>query len=462
LGLTYGWIELAQQYGEQNMRRHMWDSMVRVHGIAEKELPKLNREQILARMARAARERNIRACYARLLLRPQKDLLKYNADYLAELTQRLRGAGLTTGKASPYPAWNTAPWMFLLLGLGIAAGATLLAGRLLPLGGFGRIVVFLLFLILLAICKWIINKPVEPVLIRQAWSLLAGLTFPSLGLILAWQKMAAGVKSSELSVQSKEEAKALNSQLSTLNFGRVITAIGLVIEVSIFSFIGGLFIVGMLSETRFIVGAEQFRGVKLLLVTPFLLLTAAMAAGLTRPLVRVREWKKQVNGALRAFVGQPLLVGESILLLVILGALGILLLRSGNISSAAPAIEHQARAWLESSFWVRPRTKEFLLGHPALFIAALIWLTKRPLACGFGPGQQRLIPALLLVAALGQASIANTFSHLHTPLSISLLRTINGVWLGILVGIIFMIVWLLVRRLLIPAAEVTTTADSEP
>ncbi len=302
----------------------------------------------------------------------------------------------------------------------------------------------------------------EPVLIRQAWSLLAGLTFPSLGLILAWQKMAAGVKSSELSVQSKEEAKALNSQLSTLNFGRVITAIGLVIEVSIFSFIGGLFIVGMLSETRFIVGAEQFRGVKLLLVTPFLLLTAAMAAGLTRPLVRVREWKKQVNGALRAFVGQPLLVGESILLLVILGALGILLLRSGNISSAAPAIEHQARAWLESSFWVRPRTKEFLLGHPALFIAALIWLTKRPLACGFGPGQQRLIPALLLVAALGQASIANTFSHLHTPLSISLLRTINGVWLGILVGIIFMIVWLLVRRLLIPAAEVTTTADSEP
>ncbi len=51
---------------------------------------------------------------------------------------------------------------------------------------------------------------------------------------------------------------------------------------------------------------------------------------------------------------------------------------------------------------------------------------------------------ILFLAALGVASILNTFSHFHTPFLISLFRTLNGALLGLALGLIGVI---LVRRL---------------
>ncbi|MCJ7645350.1 DUF5693 family protein, partial [bacterium] len=44
---------------------------------------------------------------------------------------------------------------------------------------------------------------------------------------------------------------------------------------------------------------------------------------------------------------------------------------------------------------------------------------------------------------IGQVSIINSFCHAHTPLVISLGRTINGIWLGIIVGVLLVAI---VRR----------------
>jgi hypothetical protein len=82
-------------------------------------------------------------------------------------------------------------------------------------------------------------------------------------------------------------------------------------------------------------------------------------------------------------------------------------------------------------FMVRPRTKEFLIGHPAL-VATLVLAAR-------GAGRSWLLP-LVLVGAIGQVSMVNSFCHLHTPLALTIARTFNGLWIGVLLGL--MLTWL--------------------
>jgi hypothetical protein len=425
LGLRYGWVELAEQRGEDEMRDKMWDRMLRVHGISDKELPRLKLETVISRMLRAARERDIRVCYTRLFLRPEPDVLAYNADFIAQIASGLKAEGLTLGAAQPYPPVKVPLWANLLMQLGIAAAGALLAGRLLPLRVLGRIIILVLllgFLVGLFMAK--------PLLGRQAAGLFAGLSFSTLGVILAWQKLSLGV------LESK--GPGVESLKSGSCF---LKAVGWTLFIGLISLIGGLFISGMLTDTHFIVGAEQFRGVKLLLVGPLLLVMLAVGAGLERPLLSPRQWRNQVASRIRAFFCRPALVIELALVLVALAAVGILIVRSGNAAATtAPVVETQARAGLENLLWARPRTKEFLLATPALFLYFWFCLRRRPRGAG---GDELCRPsgwreALLLIGVIGQASIADTFCHLHTPLLLSLARTLNGLWLGLLVGMLLL------------------------
>jgi NhaP-type Na+/H+ or K+/H+ antiporter len=43
---------------------------------------------------------------------------------------------------------------------------------------------------------------------------------------------------------------------------------------------------------------------------------------------------------------------------------------------------------------------------------------------------------LLVMVALGMGSILNTFAHYHTPLSISFFRVLNGIWIGVALGLL--------------------------
>jgi hypothetical protein len=42
---------------------------------------------------------------------------------------------------------------------------------------------------------------------------------------------------------------------------------------------------------------------------------------------------------------------------------------------------------------------------------------------------------LSLLAVIGQLNIINSFAHIYTPLLISLLRTVHGLWIGLLLGL---------------------------
>ena len=81
--------------------------------------------------------------------------------------------------------------------------------------------------------------------------------------------------------------------------------------------------------------------------------------------------------------------------------------------------------------FVRPRTKEFLIGYPALFLAAGYFLR----------GEKQWLWVLAAIGVIAPISVFNTFSHIHTPLMISLIRTFNGLILGLLIGWVLFLVW---------------------
>ena len=76
---------------------------------------------------------------------------------------------------------------------------------------------------------------------------------------------------------------------------------------------------------------------------------------------------------------------------------------------------------------MRPRTKEFLIGFPALLLA--IMLTTR----------SRYGWWLYAVAAIGTASAIDTFTHFHAPLFVSTVRTVLGIVIGYGFGVVLVL-----------------------
>ena len=172
------------------------------------------------------------------------------------------------------------------------------------------------------------------------------------------------------------------------------------------SVLGGLAAAAVLSDPSHFLGLHDIPGVR-----PALLLPIAGATLLALGRTSWRDWRP-LDGIVWAGVGAALLVA---------------LLRSGNFTVLpVPNVELQLRNALENLLVIRPRFKEFLIGHPALVLwASLGALRWRPWAVG-----------LLAIGMLGQVSIVNSFLHLHTPLWVTLLRTVHGLWLGLTIGMI--------------------------
>ena len=172
---------------------------------------------------------------------------------------------------------------------------------------------------------------------------------------------------------------------------------------------GGAFLAALGSNTLTIGGLVPFKGVLLTLALPPLLVALA---GLPtdrdlRQLI-AEAWEHRVR------------LGEVALALAAVAALGVVLLRRGN-TDWVPGFELQLRAVLQD-WMVRPRFKE-VFGHTLAVVA----LTQ--------PWPRWLHAGLLAFAALAEASILNTFSHYHSPLLVSLARTVNGAAVGLVLGL---------------------------
>lgn len=178
----------------------------------------------------------------------------------------------------------------------------------------------------------------------------------------------------------------------------------------------GLAVHGLGSSYETIVGLKSMRGIKLQLIVPLLL-----SVFILLPKNRYKKF-----GASPILWNQAAIAGA---VLVVLG--GLYLARSGNFPLLpASGTERHFRDWMEGVLGARPRFKEFAIGHPLMILglyARQKWGRDMNL---FKNGT-----LFLWIGVIGQISILNTFTHFHSPLTLGLLRTLHGVWIGTLLAV---------------------------
>ena len=203
--------------------------------------------------------------------------------------------------------------------------------------------------------------------------------------------------------------------------------------------IGASYLSGALADTRYFLEFDIFRGIKLTFVLPMILVAIAFMQRFDIFDGRF-DSSAGVMGQVREILDTPVRVGSLLGAFVLLGALVVLVLRSGHTSGLpVPGIELKLRAFLEQLFYARPRTKEFLIGHPAfllgIYAAARRWKTM-------------VVFGLVLVATIAQGSMVETFAHMRTPIEMSLVRGIGGVLLGGAIGAVLVALVAVWNRLL--------------
>lgn len=192
-----------------------------------------------------------------------------------------------------------------------------------------------------------------------------------------------------------------------------------------------LFLTALHSDPLYLNKISLFWGVKLSLLLPVILVGFFYFCG-------PRRMNSKVYVIRRLFRLPVTLYGLSVLI----GVLLILLLyifRSGNYFQPF-YFEQVIRSTLETVFMIRPRFKEWLIGYPALM-----------LGCWFAPyfREKGMIWLMNALGVIGLTSLINSFCHFHTPILISVYRSIWGIILGGIVAIIGYSCWQLGRRVLI-------------
>jgi len=410
--LNYGQVEFGKQKGDAALAIALQGEYVRVHSIPEAEMETLDESEAVDRFVRAARERNIRLCYIHLLTLAGDDPVGINAAYVEKIRDGIaRGAEMEFGAAHAFRETGVPVWAFGLMAVGVAGGLTLLLLRLAPVSDGA---VLLMLGALLLVCGGAAVGSGE--MGRKGVALLAALTFPTLACL-----------GHDVLEYRRDGVLTQPSNPPTLQYSARRALAGLFAASAITS-LGILHVIGLLATRPFMLKADQFLGIKAAHAIPLLLIGALALVGrprLDRPESLRNEWARLRERAARLF-DEPVRVGLLLLALVGLIVLALVVARTGNEPGVGVSgLELKFRAVLDRLLPVRPRTKEFLLGHPAFVLGLALWFR----------GRRRWAPPLFVVGVIGQVSILNTFCHIHTPLVLSLIRAVTGLVFGAFIGL---------------------------
>lgn len=415
--LFYCSPEFAKLGGDANVVSDIPERVIRLHSAQAAELDKLPYVEAVDRYVRAARERNQRL----LLLRPvsfsgNKPLEDFR-QFVVDVRKGVEKQGGAIGAAKPFQESQTPPLVFGLLGLAMIGPVWYTLGRFLPSGKLK--IAFLVAVALVGAACFSHHY-------RMPMAFAGTLAFP----ILAFFWLDDNP----------------NLPIPLKYFG-----------VTVLSMVGGMCVAGLLNGLPYFIHAEQFEGVK---VAVFL------------PIVAVGIHYMRRLGDIRAILKDPITYRQALIGIVILAALGFMISRTGNDNPAGVSgAELKMRDVLDKLLFVRPRTKEFLFGHPFLVvgICMLAWEQSRqakskssaPLEVHWdspeaesvaesahGPASPPLAgwtALALMMGAVGQTDVVNTLCHMHSPILLAFARIAVG-WLA--GGILGLVLWSLIARLL--------------
>ena len=347
-------------------------------------MDKMTLADAVERYVRAGRERGIRILLVRPLTLSSEKPLDSMVDLIRAIGARLVREGGAVGPAKPFEAPEPPRWIFPLIGVGAA-------------------------LIALYAASMFFEK--RTILLVVALGSLA------LG-VGAWLPAARGFTALMAAFAAPIAAFGI---LETTRHRNLLLHYTVLVLASL---VGGLAVAGLLNDLPYFVRAEQFEGVKLAHFGPIFMIGLFMA-------LRLIDWR----GGLRS----PITWLQAVLALMFLVALAFMFLRTGNDNPAAVSgFELKLRSLLDNVLPVRPRTKEFMFGFPALVLGLGLLMRIRS---GGHEGLKGWAVLALMVGSIGTTSIVNTMCHLHTPLEVGFIRIGVGVILG---GIIGAAVWLVV------------------
>jgi hypothetical protein len=383
------------QKGSETLARGIEGQTVRVQAIARTELDKITLDDVIGRYVLGVRERNIRVVYLRPWLHQDGDLTieQTNVEMVKGIADQLKAHGFKLGRATPIPQYHGNNRF--LVGIAALAMPSIV---LLLLGLYGlyrpwQAFALYGFTIVLYLAGLVLQ---HDIFARSIIALIAALAFA----------MAAFIAFA--GACGEEPARKFTDQL-VRSIGWTLVALGVTL-------LGVLAIVGIMSSPLTMTEVERFRGVRLILALPPLI---ALVLYL---------WDKRFNAGVEKpsdVLTSPVRVYQLFIGIVIVGAGVLLLMRSGNDSDIAPShFELALRHILTGILSVRPRFKEFLIGFPAMMLMPALLTTHR-----------RLVGWLLALGiGVGIGDVLDTFSHLHTPIAISLERTFNGLWVGVIIA----------------------------
>jgi len=395
--LYFGRVEFAKQKGDENLAKEAKDRVIVVHSITQAEMPTLRDVAIVDRFAKGVRERGVRMCYIRMYYTAGGDVVGDNAKYIDGIAKGITKAGYTLAPVHLLGDVNAPKAARVLAGIGVAAGAALLILAVVDSPGI------VIPILLIVVCGGLAAFGDTG---RKLVALLSALTFPTLAALLA----------------------ARNSPDSPTPTQHVLAqAIGKLIGAILVTAAGGLLIVGLLSERDFMLRTNQFMGVKAAHLLPVVILAVLYVGGVAWKSDKWAAQKQRFWDSLRSVASNPVLIWQAVGMLAALVIVGMMVARSGNDAGVGVSeVELRFRSILDKVLYVRPRTKEFLIGYPAL-LAGIAFALR---------GRRQWAAPLIVVGSIGLISALNTFCHIHTPIHLSLIRVFNGAVVGILVGIV--------------------------
>jgi hypothetical protein len=385
------------QKGSETLAKDIDGQTVRVQAIARTELDKITLDDVVARYVLGVRERNIRVVYLRPWEHQDGDLSieATNVEMVKEIADQLKAHHFKLGRATPIPLYRGDNG--ILVGIAALAVPSIFV---LLLGIFGWYRPWLAYTAYaLTVVLYLAGVAIHHDLFARSLIALVGALLFATAAFLAIAKAF-----------SEEPAPRFSDQL-VRSLGWTLLATGVTL-------LGALVVVGIMSSPLTMEEIERFRGVRLVLALPPLIALCLYLFD--------RRFNSGIERPSDVFAA-PVRVYQLFVGLVIIAAGALLLARSGNQSDIAPShFELVLRHQLSVVLSVRPRFKEFLIGFPALMLLPALTVAHR-----------RVVGWLLaLGAGVGIGDVLDTYSHLHTPLAISLQRTGNGLIVGALIGLL--------------------------
>ena len=401
--LIFGNVEafIAAQDGADKLAKLNNYQLLRTHSMQQDEVEQADDGEIISRYLLSVRERNVKLLYHKPYLKGSQ-LAERNLELISKLSSELEAEGFQLGSSQTAAYFSNNSWHILAVLLGVTAAGILLLNYF---TAFRYSQLMNIFFILSAAAGSFLLYTGREILLRQITALGSAVIFPSLAVIIFLLEKERGA-------EDLEGGLSLSFVFSNFT-AAVITAL-----------IGGVFVSAALNSSEFIFKINDFRGVKVAFLLPLIIISLYY---LFRP--GTKDLRQEIPRLLESVIKVKHIILAGGLALIAVIYIG----RTGNFPLLpVPAWEITVRSLLEKLLYVRPRFKEFLIGHP-FFIFSLYLSAQKRRELYFYP--------ILMLASVGVITTVNTFSHLHTPFLVSLLRTFHSYWLSFAAALVLILLY---------------------